>query len=59
MPLVPQVREGGDGGKPIVVKDPASEPAVLFRELARRVAQETAIRTLKTGDSPSLEIGAF
>ena len=59
MPLVPQVREGGDGGKPIVVKDPASEPAVLFRELARRVAQETAIRSMKTGDAPSLEIGAF
>ncbi len=59
MPLVQAVREGGDLGKPIVVKDPASESAQLFRGLARSVAQEVAIRSSKTAAAPSLEIGAF
>ncbi|MBU6154354.1 MAG: ATP-binding protein [Bdellovibrionales bacterium] len=59
MPLVPKVREGGDEGKPIVVKDPSSESAKLFRELARKVAQEVAIRSSKSQSSPALEIGSF
>ncbi|NDG84545.1 MAG: iron-sulfur cluster carrier protein ApbC [Proteobacteria bacterium] len=59
MPLVPSVREGGDIGKPIVVKDASSESAILFRSLARTVAQDVAIRSSKTGSGPSLEIGAF
>ena len=59
MPLVPAVREGGDIGKPIVVKEASSESARLFRELAQKVAQEVAIRSSKTAAAPSLEIGAF
>ncbi len=59
MPLVPAVREGGDEGKPIVVKEPHSESAKLFRELARKVAQEVAIRTAEVEATPELEIGRF
>ena len=59
VPLVIQVRVGGDEGKPIVVKDPASEPAKRMRELARKVAQEVAILDSKNASAPSLEIGAF
>ena len=58
-PLVAQISEGGDEGKPIVVKDPASESAVLMRELARKVAQEISILDSKAKSSPSLEIGQF
>ncbi|NDF15279.1 iron-sulfur cluster carrier protein ApbC [bacterium] len=59
LPLVPQVREGGDTGRPIVVKDPSSESAALFRKLSGRVAQEVSIRSSKSESGASLEIGAF
>jgi ATP-binding protein involved in chromosome partitioning len=37
VPLVPELREGGDVGLPIVASDPGSEPALAFAELARWV----------------------
>ncbi len=58
-PLVPEVREGGDAGKPIVVKNPESESAKILRELAKKVAQEVAILDSKQNSAPSLEIGQF
>jgi ATP-binding protein involved in chromosome partitioning len=59
LPLVPMVREGGDTGRPVVIKDPACESSVRFRGLAGRVAQEVSIRTTRGESTPSLEIGAF
>jgi ATP-binding protein involved in chromosome partitioning len=59
MPLVPVVREGGDTGKPIVIKDAQSEPAKLFRELAKKVAQEISILDNKAPAQASIEIGNF
>jgi ATP-binding protein involved in chromosome partitioning len=38
LPLVPELREGGDDGLPITVADPDSEAAKLFHEMARRIA---------------------
>jgi ATP-binding protein involved in chromosome partitioning len=38
LPLVPELREGGDDGIPITVADPDSECAKLFHEIARRIA---------------------
>ncbi|HEY7628460.1 MAG TPA: P-loop NTPase [Ilumatobacteraceae bacterium] len=40
LPLLPELREGGDEGVPIVVADPDSEPAKLFHEIAQRIAVE-------------------
>jgi ATP-binding protein involved in chromosome partitioning len=40
LPLVPELREGGDDGVPITVADPDSEAAKLFHEMARRIAVE-------------------
>ncbi len=40
LPLVPELREGGDSGNPIVVAQPDSEAAQLFTEIARRIATE-------------------
>ena len=40
LPLVPELREGGDSGNPIVVAHPESEAAQLFQEIARRIATE-------------------
>jgi ATP-binding protein involved in chromosome partitioning len=42
VPLVPELREGGDAGRPIVVTDPDSEAAQAFSEIARRIAVELA-----------------
>ncbi len=38
VPLVPALREGGDGGIPIVVSDPEGEAATTFDALAGRLA---------------------
>src|ERR671919_79268 len=38
IPLVPDLREGGDTGMPIVVSQPESEAGRVFREAAKRLA---------------------
>jgi len=40
LPLVPELREGGDNGTPITLADPSSEAAKAFQEIARRIATE-------------------
>ena len=35
VPLYPEIRAGGDCGLPVVVNDPASKPAQVFREIAQ------------------------
>ena len=40
VPLVTELREGGDVGRPIVVSDPDSEAATVFSEMARLLAEE-------------------
>ena len=42
VPLVPQLREGGDDGHPIVVANPDDEAAVAFRAIAERIDVELA-----------------
>jgi ATP-binding protein involved in chromosome partitioning len=42
IPLVPSLREGGDQGRPVVVAEPASEAAVAFDAIARRIDEELA-----------------
>ncbi|MHB8243827.1 MAG: Mrp/NBP35 family ATP-binding protein [Acidimicrobiales bacterium] len=37
LPLVPELREGGDTGRPIAAADPDSEAARGFQELARKI----------------------
>ncbi len=41
VPLMPDLREGGDEGRPIVVTDPDSPAGRALRDAARRVAQST------------------
>ena len=41
VPLVPDLRQGGDEGRPIVVTDPDSPAGRALRDAARRVAQST------------------
>jgi ATP-binding protein involved in chromosome partitioning len=42
IPLVPELRAGGDDGHPIVVADPDSEASGVFRTIAERVDLELA-----------------
>ena len=42
VPLVPELREGGDAGRPIVTIDPDGEAAGVFADVAERVDVELA-----------------
>jgi ATP-binding protein involved in chromosome partitioning len=60
IPMVPAVREGGDEGRPIVVREPASEVAQGLRELSRRVAQKTSVLVESGGELlQTVQIGRF
>lgn len=43
IPIDPQIRKGGDEGRPIVVADPGSPQAQAFRAIAGKVAQQVSI----------------
>lgn len=59
-PLVQKVREGGDEGTPVVIREPSSEIAQAFRELAKKVAQKTSILASEGVDPSQLvQIGKF
>ncbi len=47
IPLVVELREGGDRGVPIVVSDPDGAAGVAFREAARKVARAARTRVGK------------
>ena len=53
LPLVPQVREGGDDGHPIAAVAPDSEAAQIFHEIARRIAVDLKPKKIF---SPALKI---
>ncbi len=42
VPLVPELREGSDDGRPIVAVNPGDEAAVAFRTIAERIDVELA-----------------
>jgi ATP-binding protein involved in chromosome partitioning len=63
--IVPAVREGGDEGRPIVIRDSKSaqelEVAKTFRELAKKVAEKASSFALRGPSDPSqsIQIGKF
>jgi len=60
VPLVPAVREGGDTGRPITVANPTAPSSLVFRELAKRVAQKVAIMAAEGIDPAQIiQIGRF
>lgn len=60
VPIQMQVREGGDEGRPIVIRDPNSAPARELRDIARKIAQQVAILG-EQGVDPSqlVQVGKF
>jgi len=60
LPIVPQVREGGDVGRPVTLTEPNSEIAQAFRSLAQKVAQQASILSAQGVDpSQLIQIGRF
>jgi ATP-binding protein involved in chromosome partitioning len=60
IPIVPEVQKGGDEGRPIVLRDPNSEVAKVFRDLAKKVAQQTSIVAHQgQGAEQVVQIGRF
>ena len=60
LPLVQDVREGGDEGDPVVLRHPDSEVALIFRTLARTIAQKISILVSEKSDpSQLIQIGKF
>jgi ATP-binding protein involved in chromosome partitioning len=60
LPLVPEVREGGDEGWPVVIRRPDSEPARAFAALAGKIAQRLSILAAGPGGAAeAVHIGRF
>lgn len=56
VPIEQSVREGGDEGLPIVLKDENSLSAKAFSEIANKTAQQIAIRTMSGETTEKVEI---
>ncbi len=56
VPMNPEVRVGGDSGKPIIISDPESDAALALQEIAQAVAARVSVAALSSGDSPSINI---
>lgn len=46
IPIDPRIRTGSDQGQPLVIADPQAPPAVVFREIAARIAAQVSVRNL-------------
>ena len=56
IPLDPAIRQGGDMGSPIVMADPSSPQAKVFREIAATLVETTAQSGSKDGTgAPSID----
>ena len=48
IPLIPDLREGGDIGTPITVSDPAGEASQAFDALAKEIASRGPSRVYRS-----------
>ena len=48
VPLIPEIRAGGDTGKPIVVTDPDSPAATTFRDIGETILRQLAQKPMPT-----------
>jgi ATP-binding protein involved in chromosome partitioning len=55
VPLNVSIREGGDGGKPIVASNPGSPVAKAFVEIAEKVAAQVSIANLSNSNPMIIE----
>jgi len=56
IPMNPNVRIGGDNGKPIVIADPESDAALALKSLAGTVAAHVSMAALGGSNTPTIDI---
>ena len=56
IPLNPNVRIGGDSGKPIVISDPTSDAAKALKTVAETVAARVSVAALGGSGAPTIDI---
>lgn len=56
IPLNPNVRIGGDTGKPIITTDPGSDAAQALLTLAEKVAATVSVAALTLGSGPTIDV---
>ena len=56
IPMNPNVRIGGDNGKPIVVADPESDAAQALHALAETIAAKVSVAAFTTAKAPTINI---
>ena len=56
IPLNPNVRIGGDNGKPIVISEPESDAAMALQSLAENVAARVSLAALGDNNTPTIDI---
>jgi ATP-binding protein involved in chromosome partitioning len=56
IPLNPNVRIGGDSGKPIIVTDPESDAAKALKSLAEAVAARISVSALTGNNAPTIDV---
>jgi ATP-binding protein involved in chromosome partitioning len=56
IPMNPNVRIGGDNGRPIVVADPSSDAAKALQSLAETVAAQISVAALSGDSGPTINI---
>ncbi len=56
IPLNPNVRIGGDSGRPIVISEPESDAAMALQSLAESVAARVSLAALSENNTPTIDI---
>jgi ATP-binding protein involved in chromosome partitioning len=56
IPMNPNVRIGGDSGKPIIIADPGSDAAKALQSLAEAVAARISVSALTGNDAPTINV---
>ena len=56
IPLNPNVRIGGDSGKPIIITDPESDAAKALKSLAEAVAARISVSALTGNTAPTIDV---
>jgi ATP-binding protein involved in chromosome partitioning len=51
VPLEPKIRQGGDEGLPIVIRNPDAPAAIAIRDIARKVAAAVSLQNIMSGES--------
>jgi ATP-binding protein involved in chromosome partitioning len=56
IPLNPDVRIGGDNGKPIIISEPDSDAAKALQSLAETVAARISVAALSENNTPTIDV---